>query len=63
LIKDIDRIIKLEEIYYPSWNNGLSSSLSNVLRPSFEVVKKGQISQIGFNQTINKILWGKSTTT
>jgi len=26
LIKDLDRIIKLEEIYYPSLNNGLSSN-------------------------------------
>jgi len=26
LIKDTDRINKLEEIFYPSWNNGLSSS-------------------------------------
>jgi len=34
LIKDMDRIFKPEEIFYPSWNNGLSSSLSNVLRPS-----------------------------
>ncbi len=41
LIKDMYRIIKLEEIFYPLWNNGLSSSLSNVLRPSFEVVKEG----------------------
>lgn len=43
LKKDIDRIIKLEEIFYPFWNNGLSSRLSNVLRPSSEAVKEGRI--------------------